>query len=97
MALPASFWEFLRSPQAQAVLWTTVLVWLVIIAFYVVSKVRGYMSDEGPSVDQHLTEFRKMHEEGQLEDQEFRTIKRVLARREEPQPPAAASQETTEP
>ncbi|GIW92919.1 MAG: hypothetical protein KatS3mg110_0960 [Pirellulaceae bacterium] len=97
MALPASFWEFLRSTQAQAVLWTTVLVWLVIIAFYVVSKVRGYLSDEGPSVERHLTEFRKMYEGGQLEDQEFRTIKRVLARQEEPQPPASGSQEPAEP
>ncbi len=59
----------------------TVLAWLVIIGLYVVTKVRGYWSDTGQSVDKHLSDFRRMHEQGKLEDGEFRTIKRVLTRR----------------
>ena len=44
----------------------------------VVSRFRGLAEDDQPSASQILSNFRELHEQGKLNDQEFRNIKTLL-------------------
>jgi hypothetical protein len=81
MALPASFWEFLSTPLAQAVIWCTVLVWIVLAGWYLVQWCREYGKTGVPSSEEYLGLFRQMYEDGDLSDGEFRTIRKTLRER----------------
>lgn len=70
--------EFLLSTPAQAVLWTTVLLLLVAVAYYLLGILRGRDGEDRLSANQLLTNFREMHHQGDIDDSEFRTIKTVL-------------------
>lgn len=70
--------EFLRSPIAQAVLWTAVLVGLVMIGIFVVAKFRESAVGSARQTTDLLTTFREMQQQGDLSDAEFRTIKTKL-------------------
>lgn len=48
---------------------------------YVVSRFRGRADDEQPTSSDLLTNFRELHSEGELSDQEFRKIKTLLAQK----------------
>lgn len=81
MTLPPTFLEFLRTPTAQAVIWCTILIWLVIAGYYLVQQCRRYVQGDVPPSGEHLSTFRKIYEEGELSDTEFRTIRTVLMER----------------
>ncbi len=81
MALPRSLVEFLSSSPAQAVIWVTVLVLLLLLAGYVVKKFRDGIDDDRESASELLTNFREMNREGDITDAEFRTIRTVLGER----------------
>ena len=70
--------EFLLSAPTQAVIWTTVLVILVIVGWYVTGRFRDRTEENRLSPNDLLTNFRELHQRGGINDAEFRTIKTVL-------------------
>jgi len=56
-----------------------VLALLSGIAAWVVARFRGTAEKGGAKASETLTKFREMHSQGQLTDEEFRTIKAKLA------------------
>ena len=71
--------EFLHSTWAAVLLWCTILAMLIAIGIYIVGRFRGSTEDEQPVAHNLLTNFRELHSRGGLSDQEFRTIKTLLA------------------
>ena len=69
---------FLRSPAAQAVLWVTVLVILLVVGAWVVLRFRGRATEDTAPSSDLLSNFREMHHDGHLDESEFRTIKTML-------------------
>jgi uncharacterized membrane protein len=73
-----AFWQ---SALVQLVVWGAVGAVLVAVGVYVVSKVRaGFHSDASPT-SRLVNDFRELHSKGELSEQEFRTIKTMLAAR----------------
>jgi len=70
--------EFIRTPIAQAVLWTTILVILVSVGVFVVAKFRDRAVGSAPLTPDLLSTFREMQQQGDLSETEFRTIKTKL-------------------
>ena len=74
------FLEFLMTPLAQLVIWTSVLLILTTIGIYIVRRFRGGTEDNETS-SMLLTKFRDSRYRGDLNESEFRTIKTILAER----------------
>ncbi len=72
---------FLQSPQAQVVLWLAGGAVLISVGIYVVVKVRQGFSESGAASHHLMTNFRELHSQGELSDDEYRTIKAMLAAR----------------
>lgn len=73
--------SFLQTAQAQVVLWLAAGAALVAVGIYVVAKVRQRYTENGPGSHHLMTNFRELHSQGELSDDEYRTIKAMLAAR----------------
>ncbi|HEV3003461.1 MAG TPA: hypothetical protein VGX78_03325 [Pirellulales bacterium] len=73
--------EILQSPEARLVLWLTVVAILILLGIYAVSKVRESSDEKGSDPHELLSNFRELHSQGELSDDEYRTIKTMLAAR----------------
>lgn len=73
--------EFLDSKLAERTLPFVGLVLLVALGYVVVEKMRKKLREEGQTASNHMTNFRELHERGELSDEEYRTIKATLAAR----------------
>lgn len=73
-----SFWQ---STSVQLVVWGAVGAALLAAGIYVVSKVREGFRDDSSLTSRLINDFRELHAQGELSDQEFRTIKTMLAAR----------------
>ena len=71
-------WKFLATPPAQAVMSVGVLLILIAIGFYLVRRFAYRADEDQPGTHQHLTNFREMHHQGDIDETEFRNIKTVL-------------------
>ena len=71
--------NFLSTPTAQIVVGFAGLAALIVIAIYVVGKVRTEWLGNDSRTNEILTNFRDLKESGELSDAEYRTIKGVLA------------------
>jgi uncharacterized membrane protein len=74
--------EFLRSAEAQVVIWLSVFAVLMAIGGYIVSRVRGQIrggASDSPRASELMSHFRELHSRGQLSDEEFRSIKTRLS------------------
>jgi hypothetical protein len=71
--------EFLETSEAQAVLWTLCGGALIAIAVYLMKRFRDRAAGDQPGASELLTNFREIHSQGGLSDEEFRTIKAQLA------------------
>ncbi len=76
--LSGGLMDFLRSPAAQAVLWVTVLMILLVVGAWVVLRFRGRATEDTAPTSDLLSNFREMHHDGHLDESEFRTIKTML-------------------
>ncbi len=56
-------------------LWIAVLAILVAIAWYVIGKIRPKTVQKERTASQWLSKYRELHSQGELSDEEFRTIK----------------------
>ena len=70
--------QFLLSTPAQLVIWLSVLAVLVAIGGFIVGRLRGRADDERQTANEMLSNFREMHEQGGIDQAEFRNIKTVL-------------------
>ena len=61
------------------VVWVTILVMMVVVAIYVIGKVRTGTEKQEPKASKLLSKFRELHSRGVLSDAEFRTIKTTLS------------------
>lgn len=73
--------NFLASPNAHLIVYATGLVLLLAIGYYVVAKVRESFSENGPGASDLMSSFRESYSQGELTDEEYRTIKATLAAR----------------
>ena len=65
--------------MGELAVWVAVLVVLVAVSVYLVSRFRDETIQQEPTASELLSKFRKLHSRGELSDQEFRTIKTMLA------------------
>ena len=70
--------DFLLTPHAQAVIWSTVLLIVIVTSVFIVGRLRDRMDDDRLEANDLLTNFRDLHLQGDIEDSEFRDIKSVL-------------------
>jgi hypothetical protein len=70
--------QFLLSTPAQMVIWLAALAVLVAIGGFVVGRLRGRSDDERLTANDLLTNFRELHDQGDIDAAEFRNIKTVL-------------------
>jgi hypothetical protein len=66
---------------AWVLVWCAVLALLIALAVYLLGRFRGNADEDQPPASDLLTKFREMHTHGGLSDEEFRTIKTLLAQR----------------
>lgn len=77
-SIPPPVKEFLLSTPAQIVIWTTVLMVLMTVGWYVVGRFRDNADDDRLTANELLTNFEDLHHRGDIDDAEYRTIKTVL-------------------
>jgi hypothetical protein len=73
--------EYLETSEAQVVLWTMCGAVVLAVGIYVVKRFRDRSGDDQSQASELLTNFREIHSQGGLSDEEFRTIKAQLAAR----------------
>lgn len=73
--------EFLQTGTARVVLLLAALAMLGAVGWYVIGKIRGQVRQSGLDANQFMTKFRDLHDQGDLSDEEFRTIKSMLSER----------------
>ncbi len=73
--------EFLNGPLAEVVILLALAAMLVAVGIYVIARVRAGMHLKGPPASEWLTNFEELHAQGELSDEEYRTIKALLAER----------------
>ncbi len=71
--------EFFNEPVVQLILWVSVLSVLVAIAVYVSLRIRAESVQKEPVASEMLSKFRELRGQGDLSEEEFRTIKTTLA------------------
>ncbi|MGD9644076.1 MAG: hypothetical protein AB7U73_00080 [Pirellulales bacterium] len=69
------------STGAQLILSVAVVAIAVTVGVYVIGRVRKSSRESPPTASDLLTNFRDLHSQGELSDEEFRTIKSMLAER----------------
>lgn len=62
----------------EIVILVAILVSLLLVAIYVVGIFRGNALGKNEETFNHLDDFRKLHEEGVLEESEFKKVKSQL-------------------
>lgn len=70
--------QFLLSTPAQLVIWLSALAALVAIGGFIVGRLRDHSDSEQLSANSLLTNFRELHDQGDINAAEFRNIKTVL-------------------
>jgi uncharacterized membrane protein len=68
----------------QMVVWGTVLAAMVVVAYFVVTKLRGLAVGNDETPMELLTNFREMKLQGDISDKEFRDIKALLNEKQAP-------------
>ena len=71
--------DFLTSPAVNIVVLVALTAALVAGAIYVIGRVRAGWKSHEPSTSRWITNFRELHAKGELSDEEYRTIRSVLA------------------
>lgn len=73
--------EFWQQLSVQVVLSVAILAALIAMGLYIIQRVRSNLHDARPSTSELLSKFRDLHSKGELNDEEFRTIKSTLGAR----------------
>ena len=73
--------EFLASPLASVVFLFTLTAVLVAVGIFVIRKVRAGINERDLDSSEHLSEFRELYARGELDEDEYKTIKATLTTR----------------
>jgi hypothetical protein len=73
--------EFLATPAASIVGLLAAIAGSIAVGIYVIGRFRGGGDSDEPAASEMLTNFQELHHRGGLSDEEYRTIKSVLAER----------------
>jgi uncharacterized membrane protein len=73
--------EFLGSPVATVVVLLAITAALLAAGVYAIGRVRAGINGKEPPASEWLTNFKELHAKGDLSDEEYRTIKSMLAER----------------
>lgn len=73
--------DFLSETPTQVVIWMAALAILVVVGVYVINVFRGGKDNDSPQASELISNFSELHSKGELSDEEFRTIKSMLAER----------------
>lgn len=73
--------DFLNNALVQMFIWSTVAVLVFAGGLYLIVKVRSSLRDETSGSSEMINNFRELHDRGELSDEEYRTIKTMLATR----------------
>jgi uncharacterized membrane protein len=87
--------EFLDNPFAATVMLVAFSAVLIAIGVYVVGKVRADNADGLAPQSVLIENFRQLHSQGDLSDEEYRTIRAMLAERLQDQLNGPASPESS--
>jgi uncharacterized membrane protein len=71
--------EFFEDPIVQLIVWLAVFSALVAVAGYIIMRMRAEAVQNEPASSELLSKFRELHGQGDLSEEEFRTIKTTLA------------------
>ena len=71
--------EFLQDSVVQLVIWASVISVMVVVAVYVSLRIRTEPVQQEPVASEMLSKFRELRGQGDLSEEEFRTIKTTLA------------------
>jgi len=71
--------EFFQEPVVQLILWCAVFAALAAVAVFITLRIREEAVQKEPPSSELLSKFRELHAEGDLSEEEFRTIKTTLA------------------
>lgn len=74
-------WDLEISTESDVILALGVLCLLIAVGAYLISKFRGHSDGEETTTSNLMTNFQELRAEGELSDEEFRTIKSMLAER----------------
>jgi uncharacterized membrane protein len=78
----AGLTDFIRNDRgAMLVVLVAIAVVLCLVGIYVVGKIRSKLRETDPTTSDFITNFRELHSQGELSDEEYRTIKATLATR----------------
>jgi uncharacterized membrane protein len=75
--------EFLQTTTAQVIISLAVLAVFVVVGVYVVLRFRDFSDRDEQSAHDTYTNFREMHDEGDISEAEFRKLKTVLGKQME--------------
>ena len=73
--------EFLGSPLASIVTLVAATAMAIAGGVYVIGRVRAGINRKEPPASEWWTNFKELHAKGELSDEEYRTIKAMLAER----------------
>ena len=73
--------EFLGSPLASIVTLVAATAMAIAGGVYVIGRVRAGINRKVPPASEWWTNFKELHAKGELSDEEYRTIKAMLAER----------------
>jgi hypothetical protein len=85
------FWQRISQPfqqlpnEERLIILAVVLACLVAIAVYVTKRIRGGIYDTTPSITEHLSEFRRMREAGQLDPTEYSRVVQSISSIDQPE------------
>jgi hypothetical protein len=75
------FLDVLGTPSGKVIGGLTAVAMLCAVAAYVIGKIRRQVRESDPGASEFMTNFRELHSQGELSDEEYRTIKAMLASR----------------
>jgi len=79
MARATAMGAWFSNPIVEVLVSCAALAFLVALAVYAVGRFRGGAEEERLGASELLSNFRELHSEGGLSDEEFRTIKTLLS------------------
>jgi uncharacterized membrane protein len=71
--------QWFSNPYVEVLVSCAILALMIVVAVYALGKFRGGAEEEQLGASELLSKFREMHAQGGLSDEEFRTIKTLLA------------------
>jgi hypothetical protein len=73
--------DTLGTPAGKVISGLAAVAMLCAAAAYAIGKIRGQVRESDPGANEFMTNFRELHSQGDLSDEEYRTIKAMLASR----------------